>query len=66
VARALVDALLDICRARGVRDLALEVRVSNAAAQALYRTHGFQLVGLRRGYYRRPEEDALLMSRAVR
>jgi ribosomal-protein-alanine acetyltransferase/tRNA threonylcarbamoyl adenosine modification protein YeaZ len=66
VARALVDALLDTCRARGVRDLALEVRVSNAAAQALYRTHGFQLVGLRRGYYRRPEEDALLMSRAVR
>ena len=66
VARALVDALLDICRARGVRDLALEVRVSNAAAQSLYRTHGFQLVGLRRGYYRRPEEDALLMSRPVR
>jgi ribosomal-protein-alanine acetyltransferase len=65
VARALVDALLDTCRARGVRDLALEVRVSNAAAQALYRTHGFRLVGLRRGYYRRPEEDALLMSRKV-
>jgi len=65
VARALVDALLDTCRARGVRELALEVRVSNAAAQALYRTHGFQLVGLRRGYYRRPEEDALLMARKV-
>jgi ribosomal-protein-alanine N-acetyltransferase len=65
VARALVDALLDTCRARGVRDLALEVRVSNAAAQALYRTHGFRLVELRRGYYRRPEEDALLMSRKV-
>jgi tRNA threonylcarbamoyladenosine biosynthesis protein TsaB len=65
VARALVDALLDTCRARGMRELALEVRVSNAAAQALYRTHGFKLVGLRRGYYRRPEEDALLMARRV-
>jgi tRNA threonylcarbamoyladenosine biosynthesis protein TsaB len=65
VARALVDALLDTCRSRGVRELALEVRVSNAAAQALYRTHGFRLVGLRRGYYRRPEEDALLMARRV-
>ena len=62
VARALVDALIDTCRARGIRELALEVRVSNAAAQALYRTHGFRLVGLRRGYYRRPEEDALLMA----
>ena len=65
VARALVDELLDLCRARGVRELGLEVRVSNAAAQALYRTHGFRLVGLRRGYYRRPEEDALLMAREV-
>jgi tRNA threonylcarbamoyladenosine biosynthesis protein TsaB len=65
VARALVDALLDTCRARGIRELALEVRASNAAAQALYRTHGFRLVGLRRGYYRRPEEDALLMARRV-
>ena len=65
VARALVDALLDTCRVRGVRELGLEVRVSNAAAQALYRTHGFRLVGLRRGYYRRPEEDALLMARRV-
>ena len=62
VARALLDELIDTCRARGVRELGLEVRASNAAAQALYRTHGFRLVGLRRGYYRRPEEDALLMS----
>jgi len=65
VARALVDELIDVCRARGVRELGLEVRVSNAAAQALYRTHGFRLVGLRRGYYRRPEEDALLMAREL-
>jgi len=65
VGRALVESLIDTCRARGLRELALEVRVSNAAAQALYRTLGFRLVGLRRGYYRRPEEDALLMARRV-
>ncbi len=65
VARALVVELLDTCRARGVRDLGLEVRVSNAAAQALYRGLGFHLMGLRRGYYRAPEEDALLMGRRV-
>ena len=62
VARALLDELIATCRARGVRELGLEVRVSNAAAQALYRTHGFRLVGLRRGYYKRPLEDALLMA----
>lgn len=42
----------------------LEVRASNAAAEALYRRHGFRPVGRRRGYYRDPLEDALLMQRA--
>jgi len=62
VARALLEDLVATCRVRGVTELGLEVRVSNAAAQGLYRTHGFRMVGLRRGYYRAPEEDALLMA----
>ncbi len=45
-----------------MRVLGLEVRVSNAGAQGLYRTLGFRLVGLRRGYYKAPTEDALLMA----
>ena len=45
-----------------MRVLGLEVRVSNAAARGLYRTLGFRLVGLRRGYYKSPIEDALLMA----
>jgi ribosomal-protein-alanine N-acetyltransferase len=49
-----------------VRELGLEVRVSNAAAQGLYRARGFRMAGLRRGYYHSPEEDALLMSLALR
>ena len=62
VARALLDDLIATCLVRGVRSLQLEVRVSNAAAQGLYRARGFRMVGLRRGYYQAPEEDALLMS----
>ena len=62
VARALLEDLIDTCRTRGVRELGLEVRVSNFAAQGLYRARGFRMVGLRRGYYHAPEEDALLMS----
>lgn len=62
VARALVDDLIAAARRRGTRTLALEVRVGNFAAQALYRAHGFRLAGLRRGYYRDTGEDALLMS----
>ena len=53
------------CAAAGVRELTLEVRVSNDAAQALYRAYGFRLAGLRPGYYRYPEEDALLMTRPI-
>ncbi len=39
----------------------LEVRESNATAQALYRKYEYQVVGRRRGYYRNDGEDALLM-----
>lgn len=65
VGEALLAELFATARARGVKRVFLEVRVSNAAAQALYRKHGFHLSGLRRGYYKAPEEDALLMSRRV-
>jgi ribosomal-protein-alanine N-acetyltransferase len=61
VARALIEELLAHARSAGVRRLTLEVRVSNFAAQGLYREHGFRLVGLRRGYYRDRGEDALVM-----
>lgn len=47
--------------ARGVRNLTLEVRVSNAAAQELYRRFGLAPVGVRRNYYVETKEDALIM-----
>ena len=61
MARALVEDLLSAARQAGVKSLSLEVRVSNDAGQALYRTLGFRLAGLRRGYYRDSGEDALIM-----
>ena len=61
VARLLLEALLDRARVLGVPSISLEVRVSNFAAQALYRGYGFRLAGLRRGYYRESGEDALIM-----
>ena len=48
--------------ARGARTVWLEVRPSNQAARALYRAVGFAAAGVRRGYYRRPPEDALVLS----
>ena len=59
--RALVQAIVDALEARGVRQVFLEVRESNAAARALYAGFGFKDVGRRKGYYRRPVEDAIVL-----
>lgn len=47
---------------RGARQARLEVRKSNLAAQALYRSYGFEVVFQRPRYYRDNNEDALLMN----
>lgn len=47
----------------GVRLLTLEVRVSNAAAIALYKKFGFETVGARKHYYSDNGEDALIMTK---
>ena len=43
----------------------LEVRTSNLLAQQLYRKYGFEVVGLRKGYYSDNREDALIMTTPV-
>ena len=60
------SALLDVfCRFAEVNlaFLTLEVRKSNTAAIAMYEKYGFQQAGLRKGYYQRPREDAVIMTR---
>jgi ribosomal-protein-alanine N-acetyltransferase len=63
IARALIDELLE--RAGPEASFTLEVRVSNAAAIALYESYGFRGVGTRRRYYADTGEDAIIMWRAV-
>jgi ribosomal-protein-alanine N-acetyltransferase len=46
---------------RGAKNLTLEVRASNAAAQALYQAFGFAPAGIRKGYYVETKEDAIVM-----
>jgi ribosomal-protein-alanine N-acetyltransferase len=60
--RQLLAAVLERAREMGIRHATLEVRQSNAAAIGLYTRQGFRTVGLRRGYYSRPEEDALVLA----
>jgi ribosomal-protein-alanine N-acetyltransferase len=62
--RLLVEAIEE-GRARGATEALLEVRRSNDAAQRLYRTLGFVETGIRRAYYSRPVEDALLFRKEL-
>ncbi|HVE92741.1 MAG TPA: ribosomal protein S18-alanine N-acetyltransferase [Actinomycetota bacterium] len=61
VGTRLMIQMVDEARARSARAVTLEVRKSNAGAQAMYRKFGFQTVGVRRGYYIETGEDAYVM-----
>ncbi len=57
---ALVEAVKTQAQHRRAEAVILEVRASNQAARALYRSAGFAEAGLRRDYYAHPTEDAVL------
>lgn len=62
--RAMLAEMLSVARGRNMKRVFLEVRSSNAAAIALYRSAGFSEAGLRRGYYQgaNGSEDAIVMA----
>jgi ribosomal-protein-alanine N-acetyltransferase len=62
----LLDSLRENSRAHpGIRRYLLEVRASNIAAINLYKKFGFFVVDRRRGYYSRPDEDAVVMEKVI-
>lgn len=61
IAEKLIKDLIEQLKDRQSKSLTLEVRVSNTPAIALYHKLGFSQVGLRRGYYRNPREDAYIL-----
>lgn len=61
IGRALLRTLKETAAARGAASAYLEVRRSNAPAIALYTSAGFEVLGVRKNYYRSPVEDALIM-----
>ncbi len=61
IARKLVRHMLEEAVLAGMQSYALEVRVSNHQAIALYESLGFRHAGVRPGFYEKPDEDALIM-----
>ena len=63
VASALLRFVLDEGARLGAIRATLEVRRSNDPARYLYERFGFTVAGVRRAYYTRPVEDALVLWR---
>ena len=59
----LLRALLAEAERRGCTETLLEVRADTEAAQRLYARHGFERLGVRRGYYQPGRVDALVLRR---
>jgi len=61
VGKALALETLRAAYRLGARTATLEVRERNEAALGLYGGLGFARVGLRRGYYEKPSDNAVIM-----
>ncbi len=60
---ALLDLFVKEAAEAGAQEMFLEVRAGNVPAQQLYRKKGFVQAGIRKNYYRHPQEDALVLQR---
>ncbi|MEM7158286.1 MAG: ribosomal protein S18-alanine N-acetyltransferase [Myxococcota bacterium] len=63
--RMMLSSVVDRATAAGCERIILEVGASNVPAVSLYERFAFERIGLRRGYYREPPDDALVMQRML-
>ena len=61
ISRKMLEMLIAESKERGTGTFTLEVRAGNIPAVRLYESLGFRAEGIRRNFYRDPEEDALIM-----
>jgi ribosomal-protein-alanine N-acetyltransferase len=65
VGALLLDRILRAAAEFGAQSVFLEVRESNEEARKLYEARKFEIAGKRTKYYRKPDEDALIMRRKL-
>ncbi|MGD6857929.1 ribosomal protein S18-alanine N-acetyltransferase [Bacillus infantis] len=58
---ALMKKMMEAAKELGAVTMTLEARVTNIAAQSLYRKLGFRNGGIRKNYYTDNQEDAIVM-----
>ena len=65
IADKLLEVLEDLSKKQGMCNIFLEVRKSNNGAQSLYESRGYNPIGMRKNFYRNPDEDAILMQKII-
>ena len=61
IATMLIKKLLDLAKEASINSFTLEVKSTNDVAIKLYENFGFKKCGLRKGYYKDTQDDALIM-----
>ncbi len=64
IGEKLIGKLIECCKNEDISEINLEVRISNLAAQNLYKKMGFSEVGQRPNYYEN-RETAILMKKIL-
>lgn len=59
--RSIMQHMISVAKQKGACKMTLEVRENNAVAQNLYKSLGFSLCGIRKGYYSDTGEAAYIM-----
>ena len=65
IGSGLLSRILEVAESSGVRSLYLEVRESNGLARDMYARRGFHEIGVRKGYYEGPREDARVLKKSL-
>ncbi len=63
IGKALMKELVAVAVDKKLSFITLEVRASSTPAISLYEKFGFEVVGVRKNYYSKPVEDAVLMTK---
>ena len=61
IARSLLEFMIDFASQHRVKEIVLDVRVSNEGAISLYKKYSFRPIAVRKKYYQDNDEDALVM-----
>jgi ribosomal-protein-alanine N-acetyltransferase len=66
IGRKILEHLIEKAKENDLDWISLEVRITNTVAQKLYKSLGFEVVGIRKGYYLPNNEDAIIMRLMLR